>query len=242
MKNTMHTNSSAISVKHVHSAETSFVLTNLFSSNDSSSRSGGDLPENDGTNENTEQIVATNCDPLYFYYLNKDIPRTATPKSIITPKQNDVMIGKGYSIQNHPGNKYYHSLIEHTKPIYDSVSKNMKGAQAKMIVHQITQELNPPGRFLKENKVLGIWEEIERKVAVKKAWQALRDWKPRKLGAVHHRKAKKSPQSLKRKVSSLNRKVSLIIWCSYQYFVLIWQCTYYPYHRDTYLFSAFAIF
>ena len=206
MKNTMYTTSSAMSVKNVHSAETSFVLTNLFSNN--SSRSGGDLPENDGTNENTERMVATNCDPLYFYYQNNDI-RTATPKSIITPKQNDVIIGKGHSIQNHPGNKYYHSLVERTKPIYDSVSKNMKGAQAKMIVNQITQELNPPGRFLKENKVLGIWEVIERKVAVKKSWQALRDWKPRKLGAAHHRKAKKSPQLLK-------RKVSLII-CSYKY-------------------------
>ena len=95
-----------------------------------------------------------------------------------TPEHNDVVFGKGYAIQKRPGNQYFHSLIETVKPTYNTVPKHQRRLQAEVVVNQI-QKLDPPGNFLKKNSD-GSYEELGREIAVKKAWQSLRDWKPRK--------------------------------------------------------------
>lgn len=99
---------------------------------------------------------------------------------MITPQRNDVVFGKGYSIQRRPGNQHYHWLVETVKPVYDQVPKNVKRLQAEVVVNEIVEKLDPPGRFLKKNQESGFYELVNREMAVQKARQALRDWKPKK--------------------------------------------------------------
>lgn len=104
----------------------------------------------------------------------------------IAPQPNDVIIGKGYWVTNHPGNKYYHSIIDREKPAFDKEpTTELKRAHAEIIVDEIKYNHNDPGRFLQKSKQTGSYKEVERKVAIKKVWQALRD-RPTKLG--RHRK------------------------------------------------------
>ena len=56
----------------------------------------------------------------------------------------------------------------------------MKRLQAEVVVHEIVEKLDPPGRFLKKNQESGFYELVDREIAVQKARQALRDWKPKK--------------------------------------------------------------
>jgi len=96
---------------------------------------------------------------------------------MITPQKNDVIVGRGHTILNHPGNKHFHKIIKTLKPQYDEVPRYHKRLQAELVVNEIVTNLNPPGRFLKKNPTSGFYEEISKDVAVKKAWQALRDVK-----------------------------------------------------------------
>lgn len=97
---------------------------------------------------------------------------------MITPQKNDVIIGRGHTILNHPGNKHFHKIIKTLKPQYDEVPRYHKRLQAELAVNEIvTANLNPPGRFLTKNPTSGFYEEISKDVAVKKAWQALLDVK-----------------------------------------------------------------
>ena len=115
-----------------------------------------------------------------------------------TPEHNDVVFGKGYAIQKRPGNKHYHWLIETVKPTYDRVPKNQRRVQAEVVVDQI-HKLEPPGRFLVQKNADGTYEELDTGTNVKKAWQALRDWKPRK-----HQKGFVSRTTIKNKNQSPN--------------------------------------
>jgi len=99
---------------------------------------------------------------------------------MISPEPNDVIIGKGYSIQHHPGNKQYQLLVESVKPLYDSTPKYMKRFQAEFVVNELMHNQTPPGRFLRKDKVSDCWHVLDKEEAIKKAWQALRDKKPRK--------------------------------------------------------------
>jgi len=107
---------------------------------------------------------------------------------MIYPDKNDVVFGKGFPIQKRPGNQHYHWLIESVKPVYDQVPKRVKHLQAQVVVNEILDKLEPPGRFLKKNKDTGEYELVDRATAVLKARQALRDWKPRKRKQIWQRK------------------------------------------------------
>lgn len=98
----------------------------------------------------------------------------------IAPQPTDVIIGKGYRFQNHPGTKYYRSITAREKLFYDmqrSASIRARRAIAEKIVDEICHDLNQPGRFLKKNEQTNCYEELGREVAIKKVWQALRDRK-----------------------------------------------------------------
>lgn len=107
---------------------------------------------------------------------------------MIYPDKHDVVFGKGFPIQTRPGNQHYHWLIESVKPVYDQVPKRVKHLQAQVVVNEILDKLQPPGRFLKKNKDTGEYELVDRATAVLKARQALRDWKPKKRKQILQRK------------------------------------------------------
>ena len=103
---------------------------------------------------------------------------------MITPSHNDVIFGRGYAINNRPGNQLYRSLVANRKPLYDHAEDRTERAkQAIEIVDFILYQLNPRGRFLslsKSESSAGIYVEVDREKAIRKATQALRDLKMRK--------------------------------------------------------------
>ena len=73
-------------------------------------------------------------------------------------------------MNRHTGNKRYRALVESMKTAYLSPTtrKLEKAHIAASVVNSIRQ-LDPPGRFLKEDpKCSGIWYEIGDKAAIRK--------------------------------------------------------------------------
>ena len=62
----------------------------------------------------------------------------------------DVLFGRGFTINTHPGNKQLRSIIQAQKPTFLKVKKNEKRNVARGIVDMI-ENLDPPGRFLMED-------------------------------------------------------------------------------------------
>ena len=103
---------------------------------------------------------------------NEVLPRGIGP--IDVPNPNDVLSGRGGRINAHPGNVQFRTIIGSMKSTYLSpkTRKLEKAHIANDIVRRI-RRLDPPGRFLKEDKD-GTWWDIGDEKARKKAGQALR--------------------------------------------------------------------
>ena len=101
-------------------------------------------------------------------------PSEATRTS--RPHHNDVLCGRGGTINDHPGNKQYRKMVDNKKRVYLSARfKREKRLIATGIVEQI-RNLNPPGRFLmKEGKDSSTWFDIGDVKAREKVSQALRE-------------------------------------------------------------------
>ena len=102
------------------------------------------------------------------------IKQSSLTTGITHPHPHDVLSGRGNSINSHPGNQYFRSLVKHLKNEYVVTPKPEKPVFAKLIVKHI-QALQPPGRFLKKNKGGNFWEEVENKNALYKTKQSLRE-------------------------------------------------------------------
>mmetsp|Transcript_20790 Transcript_20790/g.59582 ORF Transcript_20790/g.59582 Transcript_20790/m.59582 type:complete len:689 (+) Transcript_20790:305-2371(+) len=107
---------------------------------------------------------------------NEVLPRGIGP--IDTPNCNDVLSGRGGRINAHPGNVQFRTIIASMKSTYLSpkTRKLEKAHIANDIVRRI-RRLDPPGRFLKEDKD-GTWWDIGDEKARKKVGQALREDAP----------------------------------------------------------------
>jgi hypothetical protein len=121
-------------------------------------------------------------------------PRGIGP--IIEPNKNDVLCGRGGRINNHAGNVQFRYIIQSKKKQYLNLStkKLEKAHIAASIVHDIRTMMDPPGRFLKEDRVgvglgvggsgnnstatKGLWFDIGDANAIKKTGQALREDAP----------------------------------------------------------------
>jgi hypothetical protein len=93
---------------------------------------------------------------------------------ITTPHDYDILSGRGNFVNYHPGNEHFRALVRKHKIAYVACPKSMKGKFADMIVDQIKQ-LNPPGRFLKQDDSTKLWYDIGDKKALDKTRQALRE-------------------------------------------------------------------
>lgn len=98
-------------------------------------------------------------------------------KGIISPHQNDVLSGRGNNVNLHSGNKNYRSVVQKLKNEYIAAPKPKKPQYARMVVDAI-RNLNPPGRFLKQDSETKLWFDIGDKKAIDKARQALREGAP----------------------------------------------------------------
>ncbi len=96
---------------------------------------------------------------------------------IITPNENDVLLGRGGRVFKHAGNKKLRDLATLYFERYNTARKADKTLVAKDVVEQV-QNLHPPGRFLKK-KVDGLsycsWVGVPYEVAVEKVSQVIRD-------------------------------------------------------------------
>ena len=92
---------------------------------------------------------------------------------MIIPSYNDVVFGRGYTIINRPGNKWYRSLIINRKSLYDSAaSANEKKLKQKYADEVVDIIYRHGGRFLTKRKNAAghsLWIEVPRKQAIFKA-------------------------------------------------------------------------
>eukprot|EP00562_Extubocellulus_spinifer_P003670 CAMPEP_0178538230 /NCGR_PEP_ID=MMETSP0696-20121128/36998_1 /TAXON_ID=265572 /ORGANISM="Extubocellulus spinifer, Strain CCMP396" /LENGTH=726 /DNA_ID=CAMNT_0020170483 /DNA_START=286 /DNA_END=2466 /DNA_ORIENTATION=+ len=108
--------------------------------------------------------------------INEVLPKSIGP--IEVPNRNDVLSGRGGRINAHPGNVQFRELINGMKAVYLSpkTKKLEKAHIANDVVRRI-RHMDPPGRFLKEEKD-GMWWDIGDEKARKKVGQALREDAP----------------------------------------------------------------
>ena len=96
------------------------------------------------------------------------------------PLENDVLCGRGGSINSHKGNEYFRQQVEKRKRVYLTARfKREKRLIASSIVSEI-RNMDPPGRFLarKGGKDTGFWYDIGDEKARDKTSQALRENAP----------------------------------------------------------------
>lgn len=104
-------------------------------------------------------------------------PRGIGP--IVDPNENDVLCGRGGRINSHSGNIKFRDVINARKKEYlaPTTKKLEKAHIAAAIVYDI-RAMDPPGRFLKEERDTGLWYDIGDAKAIKKTGQALREDAP----------------------------------------------------------------
>ncbi|GKY94913.1 hypothetical protein MPSEU_000456200 [Mayamaea pseudoterrestris] len=97
---------------------------------------------------------------------------------VTEPTCNDVLCGRGGSINGHPGNEFYRALVEKRRRVYLTARfKREKRLIASSIVSEI-RGLNPSGRFLTRDTKSGRWRDIGDEKARDKTSQALRENAP----------------------------------------------------------------
>jgi len=109
-------------------------------------------------------------------------------RQVITPKDNDVIKGRGNGANLHPGNIRFRELIKAAREGYALSSKADKKQYTNWIVQHISN-LDPPGRFLDKDKD-GRWFVMDDRKAKDKTSQALREGAPAIVKA-HNDKFKK---------------------------------------------------
>jgi len=97
----------------------------------------------------------------------------------IIVNDNDVLSGRGITINRHPGNERFRTLVKvfRDDKFCQSYSIHEKRAVAKEIMTHI-HALNPPGRFLKLERMSShgeVWSILSECKAMQKTCQALRD-------------------------------------------------------------------
>lgn len=118
---------------------------------------------------------------------------STTKEEQIEYHDNDVLCGRGGSINSHPGNERFRKLVERRKRVYLTARfKREKRLIASSIVSEI-HKLKPPGRFLTRDSKTGQWINIGDEKARDKTSQALRENAPTIRAEIeteiHHQRA-----------------------------------------------------
>jgi hypothetical protein len=99
---------------------------------------------------------------------------------IMEPHAHDVLRGKGKKINSHAGNQHFRFFVKKLEEACALGPKESKPFYANYIIKQI-ESLDPPGRFLKQDKNTGMWHEVSKKKRKEKTLQALREKAPKIL-------------------------------------------------------------
>jgi hypothetical protein len=96
-------------------------------------------------------------------------------KRTSSPHNNDVLCGRGGTVNAHPGNEQYRTFVERKKRVYLTARfKREKRLIAQSIVDEI-RNLDPPGRFLMKETNTEYWFDVGDEKARDKTSQALRE-------------------------------------------------------------------
>lgn len=98
-------------------------------------------------------------------------------EGIEEPHEHDVVSGRGKFSTFHPGNEHFRDLVDRNKVAYFAAPQTVKPLIAQMIVEEI-RNLNPPGRFLKQDPETKLWSDIGDEKSIQKTRQALREGAP----------------------------------------------------------------
>lgn len=97
--------------------------------------------------------------------------------------ENDVLCGRGGGSFKQPGNVLFRRLVNANKVTYANCRKFEKMRISRGIVTFLRNQ-TPPGRFLEQNTVTGLWYDIGEKKALEKTSQALREGAPKLRGKI----------------------------------------------------------
>jgi hypothetical protein len=115
---------------------------------------------------------------------------------------NDVLCGRGGSINSHPGNRVFRGWIAQRKESYNLAESKADKTRITAEILRIVRDQNPPGRFLQKivegaqkssdpYTLSGWWTEVDDIKALAKISQALREGAPA-FRAQHGKKGKKN--------------------------------------------------
>lgn len=150
------------------------------------------------TNTDTPKTTERRTTRTSSYLIEADIitiPKCVVPlRDIETPHENDVLSGRGQSVNYHSGNQHFRHLVRSLKMEYLNSNKRDKPRFAERIVDSIRNLPGQPGRFLKQDKN-GLWYDIGDKKACLKTRQSLREGAPQFLKPVSKFKCSNSTSS-----------------------------------------------
>ena len=92
----------------------------------------------------------------------------------VEQNKNDVLKGRGVVINDYPGNLQYRFIVNHYKTSCVHSEKHVK-AQIARHIYQKIQRMDPPGRFLDQDRLTKRWYVISERDALHKIRIALRD-------------------------------------------------------------------
>mmetsp|Transcript_4017 Transcript_4017/g.9277 ORF Transcript_4017/g.9277 Transcript_4017/m.9277 type:complete len:495 (-) Transcript_4017:264-1748(-) len=98
---------------------------------------------------------------------NKEKQHPAGKVEGVQPRDQDVMLGKGKSYQNHPGNIYFRTFLEKYLDDYDKSPRNKRPQVCTKLAHMLKSK----GMRFIEQQELEVWVECDSKAAEKKISQ-----------------------------------------------------------------------
>jgi len=103
--------------------------------------------------------------------------RTMLP--VVVPRKHDILLGRGKTRNDHPGNQRFRCIIHLNIPRYaDASSSSFQHKKNKTkIIRSIVDDLRREGcRFLKQDEDSGVWSDVSSdREAKRKVGHALRD-------------------------------------------------------------------
>ena len=114
---------------------------------------------------------------IYSYQQNRPLSFSSSKQEIIeyhVKNYNDVLLGRGGNNNKYPGNEQLRTFARSEARQYSRSGKLHKSKLSRTLVTRVRQ-LDPPGRFLKQDQNTKEWVDVGDITAREKASQVLRD-------------------------------------------------------------------
>ena len=120
-------------------------------------------------------LIHQTLTPTSVVGVNPPTKTSLTSSGSVHISPNDVLCGRGNSVNKHIGNVRFRELIAANQEDYPTLTKKEKMNRAGEIVNLILHHTDPPGRFVARDTDTGLWHDIGMPRSLEKVSQALRD-------------------------------------------------------------------